>query len=209
MNSHLPTIINTIKGSKNDLAHYAETVVDLVIDNEFWENVPIVEHAIKLLNIRNLYYKNRLKRNYAAFILSVGTMNDAEINKYSEILFSSGDLGIESAETIFEIISESEKPIKAELLGNLSVSLSRQQISLEDYNTILLVIQSASVAALRALQAFLNANGLSRYKSGYGRIKEEGLLLSLGVATRYGNMFRINDIGILLATHGLKLNVTP
>jgi len=205
MNKQLSTIIETISGAKAELAAYAEQAIDLAADNELWENVPIVEHATKLLNIRDVYKKNRMKRNYAAFIDSVGRMNDQEIAAYSEILFSGDEIASETAETIFEIVAESEKPLKAKLIGKLSVALSKRELRLEDYNTIALLIQSASIAALRAVPSFLSSNNSSCHQSSPSGIPEEGLLFSLGIAMRHGNMFRIDKTGQLLARHGFGI----
>lgn len=208
MSKQLSTIIDTISGAKNELASYAEQVIDLAVDNELWENVPIVEHATKLLNIHDIYKKNKLKRNYAAFIEAVGKMDEEEIASFSKILFSNDDVAEETAETIFEIIVESEKPLKARLIGRLSLALAKQELGLKEYNTIALIIQSSSIAALMALPLFLASNNNSCHKSGIGSIPEEGLLFSLGIAKRHGNMFRIDETGQLLAIHGYGIEAS-
>jgi len=208
MNKQISTIIDTISGAKTELASYVEQGIDLTTDNSIWENVPIVDQATKLLNIHDIYKKNKIKRNYEAFLKSVGTMNDVEVLNFSKTLFKNDELSAESAETIFEIVADSEKPLKAELLGKLTLALSKNEIRLEDYNTILLIIQSASIAALRALPSFLLSNQNSCHKSSPGGIPEEGLLFSLGIAMRHGNMFRIDRTGSLLAKHGFGIDAT-
>ena len=57
MNKQLSTITDTISEAKSDLASYGELAIDLATDNEIWENLPIVTHATKLLNIRDVYKK--------------------------------------------------------------------------------------------------------------------------------------------------------
>ena len=81
------------------------------------------------------------------------------------------------------------------MLGKLSVALLRRELRLDDYNTIILLIQSSSIAGLRALPYFLSLNSFSCHKSSVGGIPEEGILFSLGVAMRHGNMFRIDKMG--------------
>ena len=68
-----------------------------------------------------------------------------------------------------------------------------------------LMIYASSVAALLALPDFFKNNGNKAYTDKADAVKNEGLLLSLGVGTRYGNMFRIDDRGIKLAKYGFKL----
>ena len=207
MNKQLSVIVESVKNAKVEMASYAEEAIDLAVDNELWENVPIVEHANRILNIRDIYKKNKLKRNCAAFIEAVSELNEDEVAAYQGILFSGDQLAEETAETIFDIVSESEKPIKAEIIGRLSLALAKYQVSLEEYYTISLIIQSASVAALKALPAFLDSNGNICHKSSPGGIPEEGLLLSLGVAMRHGNMFRIDETGQRLARFGFGIDV--
>lgn len=53
-------ILKTLKDAKEQVASYGETIIDLAVDNEAWENVPIVDHAVKFLKINDVYKKNRL-----------------------------------------------------------------------------------------------------------------------------------------------------
>lgn len=205
MNKFLEVLGKTLTGAKEDIASMAESVVDLATDNEALEQVPIVEYAIKALNIRDQWHKNRIKRNYFEFIKSVSELNFQEIERHAEILKLGGDIGVETAETIFEIILESEKPLKAELIGKLSKALAKNTLNLEYYNTLALLIQASSVAALRALPEFIKANGGSCCKRSNGGVPQEGLLLSLGVATRIGSIFQVDVIGQALAIHGFGI----
>lgn len=202
-------ISQTLKDAKQDVATSIEDIFDLASDNEVLDQVPIVNYAVKVLNIRDHWHTNKLKRNYLAFIRAVAELNPDEISEYEKVLGLGGEIGTETAETIFEIILDSEKPLKAELIGRLSVALARGKVSLVEYNTIALIIQSSSVAAIRALPSFLMANNFSLSKNGPGAIPEEGLLFSLGIATRFGSGFSINDLGRNIAIHGFGLeNIT-
>jgi len=171
------------------------------------ENVPLVSEAIKILNIKDIYHKNKIKRNYASFIKAINQMNHDEIDKFLEKLMPDLKISEDIAETIFDIIIDAQKPIKAEVIGNLSISLARDEINLDEYNTLSLMIYASSVAALLALPDFLKSNDYKLYKSQPSAVENEALLFSLGIGTRHGNMFRIDDRGMKLAKYGFKLNI--
>lgn len=205
----LKLIRNAVKDSKDEVAKFGEIAIDLATDNEAWANVPLVTYAVGLLKIKDAYKVNKLKRNYAAFIGSIDTLGPKEQKQLLDRLRSEGEdqLSEDVAETIFDVIIEGHKPIKAKVLGNLLCALARGDISIEDYNTMALMIQACSVAALQALPKFLQGNNLKSHKSGMGAVPCEALLFSLGVGTRNGTMFRIDATGILMARHGFMVTV--
>ncbi len=203
----LKLITDTIKDAKNEVAHYLEVFIDMTTDNEVLDNVPLVSEAVKILNIKDAYHINKIKRNYAAFIKSVIQMNEHESNNFLNKFMQDNKIAESVAETIFDIIIYAQKPIKAEVLGNLSKSLARNEITLEEYDTLSLMIYASSIASLQALPKFLKENDNKSYASQSSGIKNEALLFSLGIATRHGNMFRIDERGIKLAKYGFELEV--
>ena len=201
-------ILSTIKNAKEEFAHYGESVIDLAVDDEAWESVPLVDQAIKLLTIKDIYKKNKLKRNYQSFIEAVKIMDKNEIDKYFNILNENGSLlSEEVTETIFDIITESEKPLKTKILGNLSVALSRCEINLDDYYTLALIIQVGSIPALNAILSFMEESNFKGHINSAGNIDEEGLLVSLGIALRFGTGFRLDKRGMKLAEFGLNIKI--
>lgn len=203
----LKQLISTVSDAKEDFAAYGEVLVDLSVDNEAWGNVPLVDHAVRLLRIRDVYQKNKLKRNYAAFVQAASRMDFAETQSLLGKFRSNESLSEEVAETIFDVIVGAQKPVKAEVLGNFAVALARGDLTLDDYNTLALMVHSCSVSALLALPEFLNNNGGKLHCSRPGPVADEGLLFSLGVGTRHGNMFRIDERGRQLAQHGFNCKI--
>jgi DNA-directed RNA polymerase subunit F len=206
-NDEMNFLMRIIVDAKEQFAAFGEVVVDLATENEAWENVPIVDYATKILKVNDVRKKNKIKRNYAAFLKSVSSMDEIEINKYKELLFSGNEMSEEVAETIFDILLNSSKPIKASVLGNLSVALARNDIDIEEYDTLALIIQSCSISALKALPEFIKNNNMNTYKSRNTGSKEEPLLLSMGVATRVGSMFRLDSRGENIAAFGFNLEI--
>jgi hypothetical protein len=203
----LGTLVQTVKDAKEQIAHFGEAAIDLASDNEVWKDVPLVEHAVKLLHIRDTYNTNKIKRNYAAFVSAVGKTNPSETQTLLGKLTQDDPLTEDTAETIFDVIVTAQKPVKAGVLGNLTLALARGKVDLDEYHTLALMLQSCSIAALLALPAFLQANNSSLHKRHPGPVENEALLFSLGVGTRHGNMFRIDERGKRLAEFGFGLTV--
>lgn len=202
-------LYNTLKNAKEDVMKYGELVIDMATDNEVWANVPLVEHAVRVLKIKDILKLNILKRNYAVFIKSLENLNTEERLQLLDKLNSESDdnLSEDVAETIFDVIAEGHKPIKAKVLGNLLCALARGDISKENYYTMALMIQACSVAALQALPKFLQDNDAKSHQNRPGAVPCEALLFSLGVGTRHGNLFRIDETGVLMARHGFLITV--
>lgn len=199
----------TIKDAKEQVSHFGEVVIDLASDNEAWANVPLVEHAVKILKIKDAYKINKIKRNYAEFIHSINALSDIDKNEIFR-RFNPNEKDAfpeETAEVIFDVIAESQKPVKACVLGNLLGALARKEIDQEEYDTLSLIVQGCPVVALVALPDFLESNNWLSYQSGFNPSVYESRLFSLGVGTRHGNMFRLDTLGIKLAKHGFNLPV--
>lgn len=199
----------TIKDAKEQVSHFGEVVIDLASDNEAWANVPLVEHAVKILKIKDAYKINKIKRNYAEFIHSINALSDIDKNEIFR-RFNPNEKDAfpeETAEVIFDVIAESQKPVKACVLGNLLGALARKEIDQEEYDTLSLIVQGCPVVALVALPDFLESNNWLSYQSGFNLSVYESRLFSLGVGTRHGNMFRLDTLGIKLAKHGFNLPV--
>jgi hypothetical protein len=204
----LSLIKKTISGAKEEFAYFSKSIIDLTVDNNSLENIPLIDQAIKILTIKDIYRKNKLKRNYQSFIKAIQEMDNNNIDKYYNILNSS-KLSEEVSETIFEIITESEKPLKTEISGNLSLALSKSNITIDEYYTLLLIIQSSSIPALKSVKTFMEYTKNKGYINGLkSQIREEALLLSLGVANRFGSGLRLDENGKKLAEFGFKIKVS-
>ena len=68
-------------------------------------------------------------------------------------------------------------------------------IMMEEDCTLALIIQSSSIPALKSIGTFMKS-----------RVKEELLLLSLGIASRFGTGLSLDDNGKKLAEFGLNIS---
>lgn len=206
MKSQLKTIANTVKGAKEHIASYSEMAIDIFIDEETLKNIPIVEHAIKILNIRDVYKKNKIKRNYLCFIESVSKLSDSETEAFSTTLFNGDALGEDATETLFEIIAEGEKPIRASIAGNLVCALAKGKISLKTYNDLLLIAHSGSILALKSIpEATKTMAHFGEWDHPFGS-PEEPLLISLGIVKKQGRIIMLSKLGKQFFIHGYNIN---
>ena len=208
MKSQIEVIKKTVVDAKTQFSSYGEQLFDLAVDNEAWENIPLVDQATKILNIRDVYRKNRIKRNYAAFIDSVKDIDKSGEQHFLDLMSTDVQETEDIAETIFEIITESEKPIKSRLLGNLLKALAMNKINLSDFDTLTLLIQSSSIPALRAVTKFTEThNSIVRiYRKEHSLIS---LLGSIGLLIRDANAngFRLTQLGLMTLIYAYELDL--
>lgn len=200
------TLLN-IGSSATELLQVAESSIDIFIESEALAEVPFVEYAFSVKRAIDKYQVAKVTRNYANFIKSASQLNELEAINFTNEIFANTDKAEEASETIFDILTEAERPLKAEILGNLCVHFAKKNISLDDFNTLTQVMRSASLPALRAITSFLENNQNKPYKNGMGRNDYEALLQSIGVAVRNGTSFRLDNWGIMLAYYGFNIPV--
>jgi hypothetical protein len=107
----------------------------------------------------------------------------------------------EFSDTALSVLIEATKPIKAFLVGKLVKAASLGFITIKELDFLSQIIQVASVPALMALPSFFVSTG---GKSSLNRphIPEEPLLLSIGLASRHGNLFTLSEYGEKLFQFG-------
>lgn len=199
----LTTLLETAAGAKDFLAEVADMAVGAIFDSEVLDKLPMVSWAVRLWNIKDVYQQRRLKRNCLAFIRAFAQADPQAGEKLRAQLEQNPQAATELADTVADILIESEKPLKASCIARLLVALADEKISIEEFNDLSQIVQAASVPALLAAASFhqrLAGQGFENRMS----VPEEPLLLSLGVAYRYGNMFRVTALGQRLGSAVLE-----
>lgn len=187
-------ILETVRGAQGFLAELGDKAIDIVTGSKVFEHVPVVSWGIKVLNVRDSFQQFRLKRNCAAFLLALGNNNHEDITRFESQLNGSSTIRQEFEDTTFAILLESEKPFKAMLYGKLLSCRIKGRLAQDDFEQLSLIVHAGSVPALQTIEAFFTANKGRPFTS-VGHVPQEPLLLSLGIAMRYGNTFRISDAG--------------
>lgn len=198
----LPAIINTIKSAKETIAEGMDLIARVATDSEVLNQVPVISVAVKTLNIKDAFARHRLERNCIAFLKAVADADGNAIDKLREMIQADPVYAEDFTDTILSVLVEGQKPIKSELIGKLVIALSRREITLQEFESLSQIIQSASPPALNALPSFFNSTNGTASKQGMGITEEEPLLFSMGIASRSGNSFRVSDLGKKLYVHG-------
>lgn len=186
-------ILQTLSDATEFSAELIDTALQVGTDSEVLERVPIVSWGVKMLQIRDIFQRNRFVKNCSAFVEAL--KKDEEIEARLKVFFEKNSLETNDVlDTTQMILVESEKPLKVEMFARLLRNRVSGQIGAEEFRKIALMIYAASIPALESIPAFFNRNG-GLFNQNNGSVPEEPLLLSLGVAARYGSNFRVDEIG--------------
>lgn len=201
--SWLSSIISTAKEAKEHIAELGEVGLDFITENDVVAQIPVVSLAVRTLNIKDSYQKFRLKRNAIAFYESVCSLDNDDVDRLHEEIKSNSKFSEEFIDTTISILLESEKPIKSSIYGNIVNALAEKKITPAEFEDLSLLVQSASIPALLSIPKFFKRSKNKTYLD-LKLIPEEPLLLSIGVCYRYGNIFRISALGIMLHAYGFN-----
>ena len=160
--------------------------------------IPIFGWAVKAWNVKNTFQEKKLYRNTQIF-LENSSITDAQqfIDR-----FNSESEKEELCDSVIQVLIDSEKPLKAQLVSKLLNAIYEGSIAVPDANELLLIILNASVPSLKALDLFYSSNpqGHASTLSSDARIYGP-LLMSMGIIHVHGNMTRITKLGQLLYRH--------
>lgn len=183
------------------LSEHKDTIADVVdLGLEASESIPFVGWAVKLWRIKETYQEHLLKRNVKAF-LQYSTIDD--INEFVN-KFETEEDKQDFADTVAQVLLNSEKPIKGSIISNVINSLSAGKITVKEAGDMNLVILNSSIPALKALHDFFKEN-----PTGYTNTLSKSantlapLLMSMGVLYVHGNMTRVSSIGTKINEFGI------
>lgn len=202
------------KAVKDTIQHHAESVASAVdagssffTDSEVLEDVPIIGTGLKILQARDTFMETRFRRNCLALLDACKRVEMDARQAAMEELSSDHERFEDFADTLLLIATDSSKPLKATIVGNLLAALMQGKLDYVSYNDLVHIVHSASIPALNALETYLerNENGSA---SGLAVPKEEPLLMSIGLGSRYGNRFMVTDQGVSLFRLGFHKAVS-
>ena len=196
----LPALLETLKDSKDFVAELADTSIDAIVDSDALGHIPVISWFVQARNVVETYQIKKLQKNVRAFLEAASVLDETKLNSLNEQLCSDAKFAEEFTDTTIQILFESEKPIKAAILGHLIGALANRAISKDEFDSLSLIVLSGSVTALKSFEAFCAKTGYAVTHQNRG--PEEPLLLSLGVASRYGTGLTISDLGKKLYDHG-------
>lgn len=183
------------------IGDWADTATAIATDDAFIDQIPIISTGIKILKARDAFREQLFIRNCRALLNACKTADREHRERLWEKLSGSSAQVDDFVDTLFLIAVDSSKPIKATIVGRLFAALCNEQITYGQYDRLVHIVHSSSVAALQALpEFFARTNGAAHISA--HTVTEEPLLLSCGIAHRFGNAFRISDLGQVLYRFG-------
>ncbi len=162
---------------KDSLIEVLDHGVSLASDNEVIQEVPVIKYIASANNIHEIYKARKLKRNVITFLENIKE-SDIEVELEEENVE-------EFIDTLSTILIESEKPLKAQIVGSLTRAFAKRVFSFEAYNNFCLIVHSASVPALYNLVLCANDEMLSQideFEASHSSAKTDGL--APNIATR-------------------------
>jgi hypothetical protein len=200
-------LVDGLKDAKEVAVEIGNRIADAATDSEVLKKVPIVSAVVAVTGFCDAMMSFKLARNTQAFLLAAGkgAAPDALERLYEKVM---GDPRFRDdvPDTIVQLLIDSHKPVKAEIVGRLFAAVAAKRLSVEDFNTLCLLVLSASVPALHALDSLCTGLGnftmydASTHPGPARLVEEEPLLHGLGVLSR-------DRIGLHVSVLGQKLYV--
>jgi hypothetical protein len=204
-------LVDGVKDAKEVLVEIANRTAEAATDSDVLKKVPIVSAVIAVAGFCDAMMTFKLSRNVRAFLLAAdkGATPEALERLYEKVM---GDPRFRDdvPDTVVQLLIDSHKPIKAEIVGRLFAAVAAQRLSVDDFNTLCLLVLAASIPALHALESLCTGLGnfaLHDDNVSYGfsrQVEEEPLLLGLGVASRDRTALRVSVLGQKLYVLGFE-----
>ncbi|MCY1266023.1 hypothetical protein D9M68_441330 [compost metagenome] len=190
----------TLVDSADDVAGGIDALASATTDSKVLDEIPFIGTGVKILKAKDRFVEHRFRRNCIALLEACSAANHSERERLWSKLSASEDVLADFTDTLLLITADSSKPYKATIVGNLIAALCKEQISYGEYDALVHIVHAASIPALKAVESYFKKGAKSQGAS----IDEEPLLLSLGVANRFGTGFRVSDLGHRLYKLGMK-----
>lgn len=204
-------LVDGLKDAKEVAIEIGNRIADAATDSEVLKKVPVISAVIAVTGFCDAVMNFKLARNIRAFLLAAGngTTSDALERLYEKI---TGDPRFRDdvPDTVVQVLIDSHKPVKAEIVGRMFGAVAAQKLSVGDFNTLCLLVLSASVPALHALDSLCTGLGgftLHDQNLGFGLFRateEEPLLMGLGVAYRTSGALEVSALGQKLYVFGFE-----
>lgn len=202
----IKAVKDTFQLHADSVAGAVDTGVAVATDIEILSDIPIIGTGLKLLQARDNFMEIRFRRNCIALLEACERVDLKARQDAMEALAADPKRFEDFADTLLLIATDSSKPLKATIVGNLLAALMEDKLDYGKYNDLVQIVHSASIPALLAFQTYFERTGGLTGSTSRGEIRDESLLMSTGLASRFGNKFTISDLGFLLNSFGFNGN---
>lgn len=182
-------------------AEIADAGISALAESEALNDIPVIGTGLKVLEARDTFSEIRFRRNCVALLKACEHIDEGAKREAMDTIAADVERFEDFADTLMIIATESSKPFKAEIVGNLLAAMIKGQIDYRSYNDLVHIVHSASIPALSAVRSYFESQqGSSSTQRSVPR--EEPLLISTGLASRFGTKFTVSDEGSLLYRFG-------
>ena len=196
---------DTLSEAADSIAAVTDLSIDVALEEGTLSKIPIVSTAVAVLKIKDAYAQARLKRNVAAFFNATRDGDRAQYEKLFQTLAVDDRARDDFVDTAMGILTEAERPLKAQLLGNLIRALSEGRIDYDCYDELSLIIQAASVPALRDIPQYFNRECRRLTEEGHSAsVGSTGYLVGLGLMVMNKMPQRPNEVAKRMYIHAFE-----
>jgi len=178
--------------SKEYLADKIDIVIDYADKGNIFNDVPIAKDAIGLLQIKDKLMQHKLKRNAFIFLKEIHAGKIDSVNRFEKMMRHEKKKAYEFADTTLSILVSDQRGIKSQAIAKLILSLGEGDITINEFDDMLLIIEAASIPAIKALIC-LDITKEIRLQEAASN--QESLISTLGVGVRFGTQYSFNEFG--------------
>lgn len=197
-------LVDSAKASKDFLMDSTKAALNVATGSRLFEAIPFVSAVTGIIGVCDALMAFRLRRNIQTFLRECADATPEKLEDLYEKVVGDPRYRDDVPDTIMQVLLDSHKPLKAQIVGSLFAALAEKRLTEEEFNELALIVLNASIPALLSLPAFFKEVSGYSYSNSQKILSSEPLLNSLGVASRHGNMFRISNLGEQLYEHGFR-----
>jgi hypothetical protein len=201
-NVMLKAVKDTLSGDWGVAAEVLDLTISAASDGVF-NDVPLVGTGLKVLQVKDKFQEHKFRRNCQALLLDCEQVDNEAKRNTLDRLSANPEQFDDFVDTLMLIACESSKPFKAGVVGRLLAKMLQGQLAYETYDELVHIVHAAPIPALKALKAFGDSKQGNIGQVHRDHSAHEPLLLSLGVASRFGNALRTSGYGDQLYKFGL------
>ena len=199
----MDALVRTLETKKETVAEVLDTAMEVVFDEKVGTKIPIFSWALAAGELFSTFRKERLRKNVKAYLGATGEASEENRRRISDEMRSDPAFAEEFTDATLSVLLDATRPIKAEVLGNLTAAFAEGKIeSKRWFLDLVFIVDAASIPSLLALETYVDR---VLEKGRENTPHEEPLLLAMGVAWRLGTEgFRLSEHGKSLYEMGFK-----
>lgn len=196
---------------KSDLSEFAaiggdalELGIDALLDDGVLKDIPMVGTAVKLYSTASKLHAYKVQKNILHFFqeYSRGNINESKREEFLVRFHEDKDYRREVLDVILLSLTKYNDSIQARVLANLIIAHINGLIDYRQLRACEFALDRLNPVAYEYLDNLSTSE--TPYTTHHSSPDHEALLYSAGIASRYGTMLSVSQIGKDLHAHGIK-----